>query len=111
MKLTPKQEKLIENKLRKLILESTDSLIYPEIKKIAKMTDQNDHIGALIKLAELLKNNKALKVLAGIKMIQDAEGYLPSEISTYRYGWYTQLMSECKSKFNPDVYKKIHNSF
>jgi hypothetical protein len=53
-------------------------------KKIAKLTDKNDHTTAVIELAKFLKDTKSIKKLEAIEVIHKVEGSIPLEISKYR---------------------------
>lgn len=85
--------------------------IESEIEDMADMTDNNDHTGALIALATLLKDKVSLKKLQDIKAEQDRAGHLPSTESEARSKIYKVLMASAKAKFDAETYKKIHSAF
>lgn len=58
--------------------------VFAVSKKIAKLTNSNDHTGSVIELAKFLKDTKTIKKLEAIETIHKIEGSLPSEISKYR---------------------------
>lgn len=78
-----------------------------KVKHIAKLTDENDHTGALMAIANLLDSKKMIKVLKGIKMIADAEGHMPSELMRYRDNMLPELLKLAKKKLSNDNYDKL----
>ena len=81
------------------------------IAKIAKMTDRNDHVGALIEGAKFLKHKKLVKFFEGCQAIQDAMGHQPTELRDLRYQGYEELMKYAKSKLSAEEYKAFHGAF
>ena len=81
------------------------------IKKIAKLTDRNDHTASVIELATFLNNTKALKLLQAIETIHDIEGSMPTEISKYRSSILKDLMDKFKSKYGQDAAKELNGAF
>ena len=81
------------------------------IKRIAKMTDNNDHTGALIELAKLLGNTRTVKILTAIETIHDTEQHLPSHIGEYRAEIRDRLMDDVRKRFGIITLKKIMDAF
>ena len=81
------------------------------IEKVAKLTDRNDHTGAVIELATFLNNTKAVKLIQAIETIHTIEGSMPSEISKYRDNILKDLMNKFKSKYGSDAAKEVNGAF
>jgi 5,10-methylene-tetrahydrofolate dehydrogenase/methenyl tetrahydrofolate cyclohydrolase len=81
------------------------------IKKIAKLTDRNDHTGAVIELATFLNNTRAIKLLQAIESIHKIEGSMPTEISKYRSSISKDLQANFKSKYGADAAKELNRAF
>ena len=75
--------------------------VFAVSKKIAKLTDRNDHTTAVMELAKFLKDTKAIKKLEAIEVIHKVEGSIPYEISKYRDNILNSLF---KKIMNDDVY-------
>ena len=80
-----------------------------DVKKIAQMTDRNDHNGSLMHLAKLIGNKKAADALKGIIQTHKALGHMPSGLIDTRKGIYNDLMKQAKSKYSN--YNDIYKSF
>ena len=81
------------------------------IEKVAKLTDRNDHTGAVIELATFLNDTKSVKLLQAIQTIHTIEGSMPSEISKYRDSILKDLMNKFKSKYGSDAAKEVNGAF
>lgn len=81
------------------------------IEKIAKLTDRNDHTGAVIELATFLNNTRAIKLLQAIEMIHKIEGSMPMEISKYRSSILKDLQTNFKSKYGADATDELKGAF
>jgi len=62
-------------------------------EKLAQMTDNNDHTGAVIEIAKFSKDKDLLKAAQGIRMIQDGMGSMPYEVSTFRNFLHKQIIA------------------
>ena len=71
-----------------------------DIKKIAQMTDRNDHTGSLMHLAKLLGDRKGLEALKGIMMTHKALGHMPDGLMRTRNQIYDNLMRQSSSKYS-----------
>lgn len=98
-------------KLAGLLSEATIPNFEKKLKEIASMTDGNDHIGAYIEGAKLLKNKKLENIFTGMQMIQDAEGELPNWMKDARYQYYSAMMKFAESKLSKEDYEKFHDCF
>ena len=92
-------EELVEKK------EMSDA----DIKKIAQMTDRNDHTGSLMHLAKLLGDRKGLDALKGIMMTHKALGHMPEGLMKTRNQIYDNLMRQSSSKYSN--HKDVISSF
>ena len=81
------------------------------IKLIAKMTDNNDHTGALIELAKLLGHTRTVKILTAIETIHDVEQHLPSHVGEYRMEISDRLMDDASKRFDKATFQKIQAGF
>ena len=81
------------------------------IKLIAKMTDNNNHTGALIELAKLLGNTRTVKILTAIETIHDTEQHLPTHIREYREEIRERLMDDVRKRFGIVTLTKIMDAF
>lgn len=82
-----------------------------EIDKIAQMTDVNDHTGAAIAGAKLLKHKKLEKIFKAIDTIQELEGHMPKELGDVRYMYQKQLWDYAKKKLSKEDANKFHGAF
>ena len=80
-----------------------------DIKKIAQMTDRNDHTGSLMHLAKLLGDRKGLEALKGIMMTHKALGHMPEGLMKTRNQIYDNLMRQSSSKYSN--HKDVISSF
>ena len=80
-----------------------------DIKKIAQMTDRNDHTGSLMHLAKLLGDRKGLDALKGIMMTHKAIGHMPDGLMKTRNQIHDNLMRQSSSKYSN--HKDVISSF
>jgi|MDSV01.1.fsa_nt_gb hypothetical protein len=80
-----------------------------DIKKIAQMTDRNDHNGSLMHLAKLLGDRKGLEALKGIMMTHKALGHMPDGLIKTRNQIHDNLMRQSSSKYSN--HKDVISSF
>jgi len=78
--------------------------------EIAEMTDDNDHEGARLALAEYLKHKVFIKVYKAIIEIHDISGNYNFELLKFRDSVDKELFKFAKSKLCKD-YDLIHNAF
>jgi hypothetical protein len=81
------------------------------IKKIAKLTDRNDHTASVMELATFLNNTKAVKLIQAIETIHTIEGSMPTEISKYRSSVLQDLMDIFAKKYGSDAAKELNGAF
>jgi hypothetical protein len=80
-------------------------------KKIAKLTDRNDHTASVMELAKFLKDTKAIKKLEAIEIIHKVEGSMPAEISKYRDKILNGLMDVAGDKYSLHDYTNLKGAF
>lgn len=90
----------------------SDSVAFDKlIKKIAGMTDGNDHTGARVLIASsVLKNKKLVKIFEAIEKIQDLEGHMPHNLNKYAYEKYQEMMKLAKKQLEPIRYSRLQDS-
>ena len=80
-------------------------------KRIAKLTDFNDHTGAIMLLAKYLKDKENIKVLNMVKKSIERTGYLEKEYSDLRNIVYKELLTKAKLKLKGIDFETIKSSF
>ena len=84
---------------------------FPIIKKIAQMTDRNDHNGARILGAQMINDKKLLKLYTAIKDIADIEGRGNPYMLKYRDSLDQILWQKAKEKLDSNEYEAFHGAF
>jgi len=77
------------------------------VKRIAKMTDWNDHGGAMEMAAKLIGDKDAAKRFNLINQIHDLDGSLDGDLSKYRYKAYQWMKDEAKKKLSTKEYEML----
>jgi hypothetical protein len=78
--------------------------------KIAQQTDENDHTGAKITIAEFVGLRDYQKIFECIKTIHDIEGSMPDELIQYRYRKGHEMMTRIKTYFSTEIYNLINQA-
>ena len=80
-----------------------------DVKKIAQMTDRNDHNGSLMHLAKLLGDRKSGDALKGIMQTHKALGHMPKGLIDTRMAIFDDLMKQSKKKYrnHADIYNAL----
>jgi len=81
------------------------------VKKIAKQTDENDHGGAILTAAKLLKNKSIADRVTLVMKLHRIEGHMPMELMQYRRGLYDELMRDAKSSMSTEKFDELHGAF
>jgi hypothetical protein len=81
------------------------------VKEIARYTDNNDVVKALVTGAKMLGLTQMVKKLELVGKIQELEGHLPSGLKQYREGLYDELMAEAKRVLGDAEYKQFYGSY
>ena len=79
------------------------------IKKIADMTDRNDHNEAVIELAKALKERKVIKMMELLQKMHKEMGHMTSDMMGMRKDLHNQLMDKSKKSFGN--HKDVYNAF
>jgi hypothetical protein len=80
------------------------------IKKIAKLTDRNDHTTARLEIAKKVKNSQLIKIYSGIADLAKVYGHTPYELITLRGFADKDLEEYITQKFGEDVTIKINSA-
>ena len=75
------------------------------------MTDQNDHTGSILALAEALKMNRQVKALRAVEVLHDYHGHMPSSLRTERDGISKVVMAEAKESTDAETYQRLYRAF
>jgi len=80
-----------------------------DVKKIAQMTDRNDHNGSLMHLAKVMGDRKSLDALKGIMQTHKALGHMPKGLIDTRMAIFDDLMKQSKKKYrnHNDIYSAL----
>lgn len=79
--------------------------------KIAKMTDYNDHTGAIVAAAKMLSLKSVVDRAKLVDKLHDLEGGMPAELIKYRTSLYNELLAHAKKKLSPEEYDQLHGAF
>ncbi len=97
--------------LRKNTLNEENRKMFPVdvIKKIAKMTDQNDHTQARIEIAKVLKDKKAVSDLEKVDAEHKRIGHIPYNLIRDRDAVEKKLLKQVKASYvnSNDVHKSL----
>ena len=80
-----------------------------DVKKIAQMTDRNDHNGSLMYLAKVMGDRKSGEALKGIMQTHKALGHMPKGLIDTRMAIFDDLMKQSKKKYrnHNDIYSAL----
>ena len=80
-----------------------------DVKKIAQMTDRNDHNGSLMHLAKVMGDRKSGEALKGIMQTHKALGHMPKGLIDTRMAIFDDLMKQSKKKYrnHNDIYSAL----
>ena len=79
--------------------------------EIARFTNENAHTEALIKLAQMLGNDKYAKILGHLRDIHHLEGYLTPMVAEMRREIGATLLITAEREFSPEQFDKIYEAF
>ena len=80
-------------------------------EKLAQMTYDNDHTGAVIELAKFSKDKDLLKAAQGIQMIHAGMGSMPYEVSTFRNFLHKQIIAAIADTQGKSVADTLDKAF
>lgn len=78
--------------------------------ELKDLTWYNEHTEAKIVIAKYFKLNKYIKIFKAIEQICDVEGYLPGDLSKYRYRKGVELLDAIKQEHGEEIYNQVYNS-
>jgi hypothetical protein len=87
------------------------SIFNKAVKRIAVLTQDNNHCEALIVGSELLQMTKMVNILGHVKAIQAIEQCLPDGLSEYRWNLYKQIMEKAFSSLSKEDYELFHGAY
>jgi hypothetical protein len=79
--------------------------------EIARLTNENAHTDALIKLAKMLGNDKYTKILGHLREIHHLEGYLTPMVAEMRSFYGAMLLVDASHEFTPFEFSQIRRAF
>lgn len=109
-----KFQDIIDREFNELLEMSAGNSIDKQIKKIAMMTDQNDHNGSMIAGLRMMGNDALIKkLIKKMEVIQDEHeklGHMSSHLMGDRLGIMKKMMSIAKKRLG-DKFKAFHGAF
>ena len=79
-------------------------------KKLAKLTDRNNHTEAALELAKFLGATKYVKILKCVQDIQNIERSLPFQLGEYRNQLLKEMKSLLEQNYDKETVDKIWGS-
>ena len=101
---------LVESAERYLIEEDNDS-VEVLVNKIAELTDDNDHNGSVMVLAEFLKAQRSIKIMKAIKELHNLYGHMPSQLIELRSYELKELLKQVTQKYGEEIADKVKGAF
>lgn len=98
-------------KIKELLKEGESSIDPKVLKNIARMTDNNNHGGAIVAGCLMLGLDDLAKEAKKICREHENTGYLTMELSTKRHKVYQQMMDHAKKTLSDADYKKFYGSY
>lgn len=93
------------------IEEGKDVIGQELLDKIAELTDENDHNGAVMVLAQFLKEKKHIRIMKAIQELHSAYGHMPSELIDLRSFELKELIKLVAEKYGDDIAQKVKGAF
>lgn len=81
------------------------------IRRIAKLTDRNDHNGAMLVALTALGMTWQHKAMEHVTAIHKIMGHMPPELTKYRKSLYDEMMHFAKRGMSKEEYKEFYNAF
>ena len=79
-------------------------------KELEQLTWDNEHTGALMRIAEYFVMTDYYAIFRAIETIHDAERCMPFDLSGYRHRKAKQMMAVIKERYGKEVHDKIYSS-
>ena len=97
-----------KNAFRTSIKEGAEDAI---VKKIDKMTDSNDHTGAVVELAKFLGNKQFITIATAIQTIHDADKGMHPGLFKYREEIRDRILNGIEQKKGKNVRRAFEQAF
>lgn len=81
------------------------------IGAIVRLTERNNHSGAIVMLAKVMKDGRLLKVAESIETLRDFAGYLPNGMREIQDKVRGVLLQKAKKKLSPEDYQSLYMAF
>ena len=83
------------------------------IENIRRMTDENDHNGAVLELAKLVGDPVAIKGMKAMKVLHEHHGHMPEKLISMRTQIRRGLEGQFRKKFHkyPYRWKQLAEAF
>jgi hypothetical protein len=92
-------------------MKTTITKFDSDCAEIARLTNENAHTEALIKLAQMLGNDKYAKILGHLRDIHHLEGYLTRAISAFRDDIAMKLFDNAYATYDAVSFSQIKRAF
>ena len=92
-------------------MKTTTTKFDKDCAEIARLTNENAHTEALIKLAQMLGNDKYAKILGHLRDIHHLEGYLTPMVAEMRSFYGAMLLVDASFEFTPFEFSQIKGAF
>lgn len=79
------------------------------LKKLAQLTEDNDHTGEAIELAKLANDKQALEILRAIVVVHAALGPLPHDLVTLRHRMRVRVIERLERN-KPRVHARLKDA-
>jgi len=79
-------------------------------KELKQLTWDNDHTGALIRIADYFRMADYYAIFKAIETIHDAERCMPYDLGAYRRRKSKEMMDAIKQHHGGEVHDKIYSS-
>ena len=79
-------------------------------KELKQLTWDNEHTGALVRIADYFRMADYYAIFKAIETIHDAERCMPSDLGVYRRRKSKEMMDAIKQHHGGEVHDKIYSS-
>lgn len=100
---------LLESVLGEAI--NASSTVRNPYAKIANMTHENDHNGAILEGAKLLGLKHLEDRIKLVVQLHKLEGHMPSGLAEYQYQLNKELMNAAKQKLSAGAYEQFSKAY
>ena len=92
-------------------MKTTTTKFDKDCAEIARLTDENHHTEALVKLAQMVGHDKYRKILFHIDGIHNLQGHLTTPLAEMRRDIGIELRKIAEREFMPFEYSQINKAF